>query len=66
MTAKINLIDAASEIADYMMKTKYGGRYDDLIEDSDGESVVFTQDAQNEFNDIYDDIFSILTNLTND
>jgi len=62
MQAKINVITVSSEIADYMLKDKFK----DVPESEIFQGENYTPEYQEIFNTYYDDVFSIITNLSLD
>jgi len=60
MNIKINIIEAASELAQNELESFYQGQI--YIDDNDIESI-YTEEAQNVFNELYDKYFNILYDL---
>ena len=63
MERKINIIEAASELAhrDLVIGVL---RESDLWEDPNGDVLTYKEDVQDEFNDLYDEYFSILFDIS--
>ena len=60
MNIKINIIEAASELADNELNSFFKGQI--YINDNDIEAI-YTNEAQEVFNELYDKYFNILYNL---
>jgi hypothetical protein len=66
MERKINILEAASELAHRDLVMMAGGpdwEYE-LWEDQDAEVLVYTEEWQDRFNDLYDEYFDILLNTS--
>jgi hypothetical protein len=62
MTIKINIIEVASELAEKEM-IKYFSDDLELYSDEDEYCIVYTDEAQELFNQLYDKYFDLLYNL---
>lgn len=60
MNIKINIIEAASELAQNEIESFFQGQI--YIDDNDIETI-YTDEAQEVFNELYDKYFNILYNL---
>ena len=63
MERKINIIEAASELAhrDLVEGVTFES---DLWEDPSADTLRYKEDVQDEFNDLYDEYFSLLFNIS--
>ena len=59
---KINIIEVASELADIKVQ-EFFQYVDEEIFKSDLNEITYTEDAQDLFNDYYDEYLTLLTNL---
>ena len=57
MNVTVNIVELASELAhaDLELHMKFGAMYKD-----DGSVMTYTEDAQDEFNELYDKYYSII------
>lgn len=61
MNIKINIIEAASELADKELNEQYSEYF--IIYEEDEEETRYTEEAQDKFNELYDKYFNILYNM---
>lgn len=63
MERKINIVEAASELAhrDLVINVMYES---DLFEDPDAQILTYKEDVQDEFNNLYDEYFELLLGLS--
>jgi hypothetical protein len=53
----INIVELASELADRELRKTFKGKID---VDDEGEGTVYSNEAQDEFNDLYDEFYSMI------
>ena len=62
MEIKVNIIELASELADLEMEQNRNTGEVNTIEDENG-CIVYTDEAQEVFNDLYDKFYSLIDRL---
>lgn len=68
MERKINIIEAASELAHKDLVTIVGGEVFEceLWEDPEAEVLIYTDEHQERFNQLYDEYFDLLLDISED
>lgn len=62
MNVKINIVELASELADLEMEQNRNTGEVNTVEDENG-CIVYTEEAQEVFNDLYDKFYSLIDRL---
>jgi hypothetical protein len=62
MNVKINIVELASELADLDLENNWMDSIKVWVED-ENEDLVYTEEAQNIFNDLYDKYYGLIDRL---
>jgi len=62
-TIKINIVEVASELATREVENTFKDISLVYIENEEDESISFTEEAQNMFDDYYDEFYNFLENI---